>query len=139
MFNFSFAGNNTTGAVLNEMQTYFVYIPKLAAMINELQNELDSYLRLSNDAIGIRLTIDNVVIKATLTVLWSFWKDRCLQLPNFFKAAKLIAIIMTSSASVERMFSLYVSMFNSEQERVLEDRREASVLMRYNDNQRNHH
>ena len=106
MFNFNFAGNNTAEAVLNEMQTYFVCTPKLAAMVNELQNELGRYLRLSNEAIGMRLTIDNMLIEATPTVLWSFWKDNCLQLPNFFKAAKLIAIIMTSSASVERMFSL---------------------------------
>ena len=50
--------------------------------------------------------------------------------------AEEVALIMTSSAFVERVFSIYDSLFGKEQQSTLEDRREASVLMRVNGNER---
>jgi hypothetical protein len=39
---------------------------------------------------------------------------------------------MTSSASAERLFAEYTGMFQDNQQRILEDRREGSVMLRYN-------
>ena len=55
---------------------------------------------------------------------------------SFFSASNDIALILTSSACVERIFSLYVGMFSDEMFNTLEDRREASVTCKFNNNQR---
>jgi hypothetical protein len=67
---------------------------------------------------------------------WEFWRERALTLPFWFKAALEVGIVFTSSGCVERVFSLYDSLFGASQESALEDIREASVMMRFNDNQR---
>jgi hypothetical protein len=56
---------------------------------------------------------------------------------TLFAAATDIALIMTSSACIERIFSLYVGMFSDEMHNTLEDRREASVTCKFNYQQRN--
>ena len=67
---------------------------------------------------------------------WEFWRERALVLPFWFKAALEVAIVFTSSGCVERIFSLYDSLFDESQESALEDVRETSVMMRFNENQR---
>lgn len=63
---------------------------------------------------------------------WAFWRRNSLRLPHWARAAKEVALVMTSSGSVERVFSVYESVFNEQQDMALEDRRAASVMIRYN-------
>jgi hypothetical protein len=49
-----------------------------------------------------------------------------------FRLAKEIALIATSSAAVERLFSLLSMGFDDSQDRALEDMKAASCLLRYN-------
>lgn len=69
--------------------------------------------------------------------MWLFWKTYYMQLPCWYDLAEEVALILTSSASVERVFSLYESMFGHNDQACLEDLREASVKLRYNDKNRN--
>lgn len=65
-------------------------------------------------------------------VAWAFWQRNSLRLPAWTRCACEVALVMTSSASVERVFSLYSTLLKDNQEQALEDRRECSVLLRYN-------
>ena len=68
--------------------------------------------------------------------LWEFWKTNAILCPTWFKAACEVAIVMTSSASVERMFSLYDSLFNDYQQNALEDYKSGAVMLHFNEKQR---
>ena len=68
---------------------------------------------------------------------WVFWRTYYLVLPTWYKVAAEVALIMVSSAAVERVFSLLTCMFDKQQQRALNDYKEASVRIRYNDNFRN--
>lgn len=67
---------------------------------------------------------------------WSFWRHYQLRLPVWYKLACNVALIMTSSASVERLFSLYEGRFGDQQQGALEDYKEAGIMLRYNELQR---
>ena len=68
--------------------------------------------------------------------LWSFWRHYKLRLPVWYKLACNIALIMTSSASVERLFSLYGGRFGDQKQSALEDYKESSIMLHYNELQR---
>jgi len=68
--------------------------------------------------------------------MWSFWRHYQLRLPVWYKLACNVALIMTSSASVERLFSLYDGRFGDQQQGALEDYRESSIMLHYNELQR---
>eukprot|EP01032_Pedospumella_encystans_P022767 gene22767-25791_t len=68
--------------------------------------------------------------------LWAFWRQHQLKLPLWFAVARSVALIMTSSASCERIFSLYSGRFGDLQRAALEDYKEASIMLHYNDLQR---
>jgi hypothetical protein len=59
-----------------------------------------------------------------------------ISLPLWYKVAAEVALIMCSSASVERVFSLPNCMFDEHQHQVLNDYKEASIKIRYNENYR---
>jgi hypothetical protein len=68
--------------------------------------------------------------------LWDFWKTYCLLIPDWYEVAAEVALVFTSSACVERVFSLYEDFFGDHDKACLEDRREASIKLRFNQNQR---
>jgi hypothetical protein len=74
---------------------------------------------------------------ATHEMLWQFWQLNMLDLPHWFEFACICALVMTSSGCVERLFSLYVAMFGELMERCLEDRRECTIMLNFNNRQRN--
>ena len=72
---------------------------------------------------------DEDVCKAIMT----FFKNHEKKIPAFAKVAKLLAVIPTSSAAAERVFSLLRRMFDDTQELTLEDKLELALLLKYND------
>jgi hypothetical protein len=69
-------------------------------------------------------------------LMWEFWRKNQLILTTWYAAAAEVALIMTSSASVEMIFSLYGTLFTDEQRSCLSDVIETSMMKRYNENQR---
>lgn len=59
-----------------------------------------------------------------------------LKLKRFWLAACEVAIIPPSSACVERLFSYFREDFDDTQEKALEDYKEASTMMRFNESMR---
>jgi hypothetical protein len=72
---------------------------------------------------------DEDVCKAIMT----FFKNHEKKVPAFAKVAKLLAVIPTSSAAAERVFSLLRRMFDDTQQSTLEDKLELALLLKYND------
>ena len=51
--------------------------------------------------------------------LWTFWKNHKLNLPHMYILAKEIALIVPSSATVERLFSIFNSVYSEKDKIVL--------------------
>ena len=66
--------------------------------------------------------------------LWIFWREHSIELPFWYKTAEHFALIATSSASVERVFSLYDGKFSEKQQSALQDYKEGAVMVHANYN-----
>ena len=88
-------------------------------MISDLKDEWDEYKALSEG------------VDANTDVL-SFFRDHQDSLPTFGEAAQLLAVMPSSSASAERVFSLLRSMFGNRTCPALEDRIELALMLAYN-------
>lgn len=66
--------------------------------------------------------------------LW--WRQQRLELPAWFDALAKICVFQPSSACAERVFSLVNAALNDQQERALEDLVSGSIMLRYNNKQR---
>ncbi len=64
--------------------------------------------------------------------LWEFWRRHKTQLPHWYQAAEHFALIATSSAAVERVFSLYDNKFSDKQQSALEDLKEGAIMIQAN-------
>jgi hypothetical protein len=121
--NFKFIKDNTIEALLVAIHSVN-YIPLAVPIYDKLVAELDKYKQIAD---GCDRGMDT----------WVFWRTYYLVLPTWYKVAAEVALIMVSSAAVERVFSLLTCMFDKQQQRALNDYKEASVRIRYNDNFRN--
>ena len=62
-----------------------------------------------------------------------FWLKYAFKLPTWFKASRDVALITPSSGTIERVFSLLTQGFDQNQVNSLEDYKETSIMIRYND------
>ena len=62
---------------------------------------------------------------------WVFWRRYFRRL---YKLAEEAALVMCSSAAVERVFSLLNNSFNDSKQNSLNDYKESSVMIRYDEN-----
>ena len=65
-----------------------------------------------------------------------FWRQHYITLPNWARLSYKVALFQPSSATAERVFSMLEALFNDTQTLALEDLRNASIQMRYNELQR---
>jgi hypothetical protein len=108
-------------------------IPRIAASIPALTAELPDYYAA---AVALGALQAGVDFKAKSVLMWEFWRTQKLQLETWYAAAAEVALIMTASASSERIFSLYSTLFTNSQRSCLEDIVQTSMQQRYNENQR---
>ena len=100
--------------------------PRISPLLPRLLAEFKEYHTIANTAV---MTASNNTAEPSLPkVLWN-----SLQLPAWFEAARIVALVFVSSASVEMIFSLYDSLFGTGEfqsagfGRASEDRREAAI------------
>ena len=98
------------------------FTPK-AGPIGALMAELAAY---TTAAAGVEENID--------AMRW--WRQHRTTLPNWSRLACAVALFQPSSACVERIFSMLEALYNDTQTATLEDAREASIQLRYNNLQR---
>lgn len=107
---------------------------------------LRKFNKLTDDAVIALLKTEfpaYVVLAATVDAadvndpdkLWAFWKKQT-HLPAWRSAVKEIALYSPSSAGAERVFSMYKAMFDDSQALAGENKRCASITIRYNQVQR---
>jgi hypothetical protein len=119
--NFRFVEMNTIEALHVAIQSV-QFIPSAVPLFGQLQSELVKYKKTDK----CDLEMDT----------WAFWRTYYLELPVWYKVAAEVALIMVSSAGVERVFSM-LNNFSKQQQNALNDYKEASVRIRYNENFRN--
>jgi hypothetical protein len=104
-------------------------LPHIYANLPQLTAELAAYHTASVAYLAVQAhPVGHIV---TANELWEFWRVHCLLLPNWFKGGKEV-----SSACVKRIFSLYTTLFDDFQRRTLEDCKEFSVMIHFNEGQR---
>ncbi|CAN0099241.1 unnamed protein product, partial [Sphacelaria rigidula] len=64
--------------------------------------------------------------------LLSFWDDNKTRPPTWYPVAMDIVLSQLSSAFMEQPFSIFRRCSDSRQERALDDRIEAAVMLKYN-------
>ena len=74
---------------------------------------------------------------ASSDMLIRFWLSNQIMLPRLFTAYMEAAVIMPSSGTSERVFSILSSCFRDNQTRCLQDIKETTVMLRYNESFRN--
>ena len=130
LLGFAFVAVQPLQGLLQEL-VHLSLLPHVAPHLAALEEELPAYRELA-----IAALTDSDVPNPPPDALWEFWRRHALSLPCWYEAAAEVALIMTSSASVERLFSLYTSLFTDEQANALEDYRETALMLRFNLRQR---
>jgi hypothetical protein len=130
-FNYTYIANQT----LDDLEAEMVHLNNIAYfckpdIFQKLKSELRKY---RESAIA---AYDRAQTDVEEENLWQFWKNNKALLPNFFGGACEVAIIPSSSATVERLFSYLSSGFDDSQEHLLADIKKASTMLRYNENMR---
>ena len=137
LFDFEFVANQNIEALRLEIETYsgafpFTNAADLLTTLEDYKNHASRHLT----ALKRNLGLNERELHLTTEDMWSFWRKFYLQLPLWYATAAEVAIVLTSSAAVERVFSLYAAFFGDSDRGCLADRREASVKLRHNENKR---
>ena len=114
----------TTLEALQEEIIFVQYLPIGARLIEDLEAELKTYKNIADHHNGEDDDEDD----------WAFWRRYFIRLPAWYKLAEEAALVMCSSAAVERVFSLLNNSFDDSQQSSLNDYKESSVMIRYNEN-----
>jgi hypothetical protein len=109
---------------LIEEMIHLERLPGCIDLLPQLRNQLPTYKTIAEVEVQQPKQKD----------LWIFWVANMLNLDHWYLGAEYIALIQPSSGCSERIFALLISMFGDTQQSALEDRREATVMIRANDN-----
>lgn len=96
------------------------------AIIQGLTAELPRYLAVAD---GADLQTEEEKLQ--------WWSRNEANLPNWSSVVKKVLLVQPSSATAERVFSIMNNFFTNQQDAALEQTVEASVMLCYNQNQRN--
>jgi hypothetical protein len=95
---------------------------------HDIENELEDYMRLA--------VLEINKIESEQCELWPFFVKHKLNLEATYRGACVVALITPSSATSERVFAMYDTLFGYHERSALEDMREASIMLRMNQNWR---
>ena len=98
---------------------YLHFLPVAVPLMDQLTKELKKY----KEKAALYLGDDD----------WNFWRSYYNIIPTWYRVAAEVALVMSSSASVERVFSLLNSRFTDQQQRCLKDYKEGSIRITYNE------
>jgi hypothetical protein len=135
LFNCEWVAGQTLSALRSEIEIYLPNLPHLEAI--PLLTTLETYHALAVAYVAsIAPQLEKEARAFGPSDAWQFWRRNYLQLPVWYDGAAEVALVFTSSAMVERCFSLYEAMVSSLDTLALEDRREASVKLSFNKQKR---
>lgn len=138
IFNFQSAADYTPNAITQYIQNGgFARLPIIAndlQLCNGMLIECQQYVTLSREKLAFWRVGNPDTLLPHEDELWEFWQLHRIQLPNWYRAASEVALLTPSSGNVERVFSLYETMFNDNQGAALEDYKQTAVLLRHHEN-----
>lgn len=135
--NIAFIIGNNDLTIDNELMGYEIFNLFAKNMDKyEMEIEFTKYKECINKYVQDKFenSIEQLKEKLDGQSLWEFWRTHKIQLPYWYEAAEHFALIATSSASVERVFSLYDNKFSDEQQSALEDLKEGAIMVQANYN-----
>ena len=91
---------------LNEELVHLHSLPHVQQFTGALAVELPVY---HTAAVAAQFRLE-ATAEDSLVPAWAFWRRNALKLTYWNRAAKEVALVMTSSGSVERVFSVYESL-----------------------------
>jgi hypothetical protein len=118
LLGYQYVRNNTLEALVEEIE-FIHFLPIAVPLIAALKRELRTY----KEKADAYENDDG----------WLFWRTFYNVLPTWYKVAADVALVMTSSACVERVFSLLNSRFSDQQQRALQDYKECTLRIMYNE------
>ena len=121
LLNYQFICDNHIDTLYDEL-VWIRQIPMASHIYNDLSDALQEFKAVADRA------------DRTLTH-WGFWVKYCIRLPVWYSVAAEAALVVVSSASTERMFSLLSAQIHDNQSCALADYQTNSVILRYNKNQ----
>ena len=101
LFSFAFVGSDTVVAIRGAM-VKLASLPNVNDMLPDLEQELEDFHRIASVSFQQNG-------KPTIRELWEFWQQNATILPEWYKCALEVALVMTSSACVERIFSCMIT------------------------------
>ena len=134
--NYVFCANTPIAALVLELPFVTSYMPKVPVLTVQLQLDLSAYKSaaihyLERYPLDV---VDGKISRPTPNQCWKFWQRNMLLLPNWYAFAAVAALVRPSSCSCERLFAAYTSGFGDDQQSSLEDYKEASTMLSYNQN-----
>jgi predicted nucleic acid-binding Zn ribbon protein len=138
LWDYTFVAQHTVASLLVELDTYAPTLPHIQRMLAGLRTELPAYKARAEATVAAPpedyAPQEGEYREATeARAGWEFWRGQQILLPYWYGGAVEVALIMPSSACVERVFSVYSALFTDTNASTLEDRRECTVMMRYNE------
>jgi hypothetical protein len=128
LFDYCFVANTSLPTLIEEI-AHLNVLPNCINMIEFMSTELPAYQTLAQAECAKDVS--------QRKGLWKFWVFHELHLPFWYACgAKYVALIQPSSGCSERVFAMTMSLFGESQASCLEDRREATVMIRMNKNWR---
>ena len=147
LFNFAFVAQEDLAALTEEAREYLPFVGYVAISLNvtnmlqDLIAELPKYkeraIQFCNTEYDLVTIADKKVKNVPMPYeMWRFWRENSLTLPTWADVSNNVALIATSSADAERGFSMYDGLVSKQQKSSLQDKIEATVLIRHNDTHR---
>ena len=132
LLNFEFVADTNLAALRQELLIYTPCFP--FTDYNSLEPTLLEYKKAAESHRDNLLQDNTREVNQNICPddLWKFWTTHYMQLPAWYCVAEEVAIVFTSSAAVERVFSLYDAFFGDNDRGCLADRREASMKLHHN-------
>ena len=130
-FNPAFAYGKVDSAWVHQLADLpcFAHLPGVTHL---LQSELSDYV------VACRGTqFDHRDVKSFTSDVLAWWAANCTKFPTWAIAARIAFSLSPNSASCERVFSLLQCVFGPDRAKSLADQIEASIMLRFNSNQRN--
>ena len=114
----------------------FVHRTPMVTLQNELKttiisSQLEFYDCLKDSLQSYKVCSAKFNYEKYPTIL-SFWIAKKDDLPDWYECMKFISLLQPSSAAAERVFAILRTKFSKQQESTLEDYKECSIMMEFN-------
>ena len=136
IFNYKFISNQHEETLIVEDSGEFRYLNKLPRYYKLCGEHGDDYY---TEELQKYIAYSKIATEKNLgksreeeLEMWTFWIRHKLNMPKLYQLACDVALIVPSSCSVERLFSMLEQRYSTNQEQALEDLKATGTMLAYN-------